>query len=164
MSEQCIKPASGWRILVIAGTMLAILAFVNFEIVGKERILRDGTTVLLALAPVDPRSLMQGDYMALRYAMADEVARTAAEQGVHDGRIVIALGENGVATFLRIYRGEPLADGEQLLQFRKRGESVRLASDAWFFQEGTADAYRDARYGVLRVTADGEAVLVGVRP
>ena len=153
----------GWRLPIIAATTLIILAFVNFEIVGKERILREGTTVLLELAPVDPRSLLQGDYMALRYAMADEVARVAAEKGVRDGRVVIELDENGVARFVRIHEGERLADGQHLLQFRKRGESVRLASDAWFFQEGTADTYRGARFGELRVSDEGEAVLVAVR-
>src|SRR5690606_6091689 len=29
-----------------------------------------GQVVVLSLAPVDPRSLMQGDYMALRFAVA----------------------------------------------------------------------------------------------
>lgn len=163
MPESRLKLASHWRILVIAATTLVILAFVNLEIATKERILREGTTVLLELAPVDPRSLLQGDYMALRYAMAEEVARAAAQRGVRDGRIVITLDENGVARFVRLYQGERLADGEHLLQFRKRGESVRLASDAWFFQEGTADKYRGARLGELRVAPDGEAVLVAVR-
>ncbi|HEX2139319.1 MAG TPA: GDYXXLXY domain-containing protein [Woeseiaceae bacterium] len=150
------------RVAVIAATTLIILAFVNFEITAKERILRHGTTVLLELAPVDPRSLLQGDYMTLRYAMADEVARAAAEKGVRDGRVVIELDEDGVARFVRIHAGERLEE-QHLLQFRKRGASVRLASDAWFFQEGTADAYRGARFGELRVDPEGEAVLVGVR-
>lgn len=37
------------------------------------------------------------------------------------------------------------------------------ASDAWFFEEGTAAGYRNARYRELRVADDGAAVLVGVR-
>lgn len=151
------------RLAVIAATTVLILAFVNLEIAGKERILREGTTVLLELAPIDPRSLLQGDYMALRYAMAGEVARAAVEKGVSEGRIVVDLDRNGVARFARIHEGEPLTEGQHLLQFRKRGDSVRLASDAWFFEEGTAQAYRGARFGELRVADDGEAVLVAVR-
>src|SRR5690606_16514398 len=152
-----------WRLTVIAAATVFILAFVNLEITAKERILREGTTVLLELAPIDPRSLIQGDYMALRYAMADEVARAAAEQGVSDGRIVIELNADGVARFVRIYGGGSLGEGELLLRFRKRGESVRLASDAWFFEEGTGESYRGARFGEVRVSKDGEAVLVAVR-
>src|SRR5690606_10833586 len=51
---------------LLAGLLL-ILAVVNVGIWQRERILATGRTVVLALAPVDPRSLMQGDYMALRF-------------------------------------------------------------------------------------------------
>ncbi len=59
-----------WLILLCA---LLILAVVNFSIWQNEQLIKDGETVLLELAPVDPRSLMQGDYMALRFAMADVI-------------------------------------------------------------------------------------------
>src|SRR5690606_4235060 len=49
---------------------------VNAGIYQREQILAHGKSVILALAPVDPRSLMQGDYMALRFQVADDV-RTA---------------------------------------------------------------------------------------
>jgi uncharacterized membrane-anchored protein len=152
-----------WRFLTIAAATVFTLAFVNYEIAGKEQILREGTPVVLELAPIDPRSLLQGDYMALRYAMADEVARAAAAQGLSDGRIVIEVDADNFARFVRLYDGGPLRPHQHLLQFRKRGESVRLASDAWFFEEGTAEAFRGARFGELRVSEEGEAVLVAVR-
>lgn len=163
MAESRGLRSERWRLAVVGATTVVILAFVNVQILGKERIVREGTTVLLELAPVDPRSLLQGDYMALRYAMTNEVALAAVRQGITDGRIVIELDENAVARFLRIYEGGPLAEGQQLLRFRKRGDSVRLASDAWFFEEGTGAGFRRARYGELRVAGDGEAVLVAVR-
>jgi uncharacterized membrane-anchored protein len=151
------------RIAVIGVTTVVILALVNVEIAGKERIVRDGATVLLQLAPVDPRSLLQGDYMALRYAMADDVAQAAKTGGIRDGAIVIALDENRVAHFVSIYDGSALAKGQQLLQFRKRGETVRLAADAFFFEEGQGSVFQRARFGELRVAGDGSAVLVGLR-
>jgi uncharacterized membrane-anchored protein len=40
---------------------------------------------------------------------------------------------------------------------------VRIAGDAFFFQEGQAAIYQPARYGELRVAGDGDAVLVGLR-
>ncbi|KIG15596.1 putative membrane protein [Enhygromyxa salina] len=46
----------------------------------KERVLSTGQTVLLPLAPVDPRSLMQGDYMILRYELEDELDTGRAGQ------------------------------------------------------------------------------------
>jgi uncharacterized membrane-anchored protein len=40
---------------------------------------------------------------------------------------------------------------------------VRLASDAFFFEEGQGQTYQRARFGELRVADDGSAVLVGLR-
>jgi len=150
------------QVVVILMTLL-ILAFVNLQIVAKERILDDGRTVLLRLAPIDPRSLLQGDYMALRYAMAGEVADAAQAAGISDGIVVIELDENAVARFVALDRGQPLAANGQRLVFRKRGGTVRLASDAFFFEEGHAGRYEAARYGELSVAEDGAAVLVGLR-
>ena len=65
------------RTFVLAVTVVTVLLAINVEIAGKERIVRNGETVLLRIAPRDPRSLLQGDYMALRYTMAGVVAREA---------------------------------------------------------------------------------------
>jgi uncharacterized membrane-anchored protein len=151
------------RLIVLGVTTLVILAMANAQIAGKERILRDGATVLLALAPVDPRSLIQGDYMVLRYALAGEVAEAAGAAGVTDGEIVIELDERDVARFVTLHGGQSLASGQHLLKFRVRGETVRLASDAFFFEEGQGETYARARFGELRVDTDGSAVLIGLR-
>lgn len=153
---------SRFRLAVLAITTVVVLALVNLQIVGKELIVKDGTTVLLRLAPEDPRSLLQGDYMALRYAMASRVASAARDAGVDDGRAVIAL-DDGRARFETLYEGQTLERNQHLLKFRKRGDSVRLASDAYFFEEGTWATYSNARFGELRVADDGEAVLIGLR-
>jgi uncharacterized membrane-anchored protein len=151
------------RNLVVGLMAVVILGAVNTMILGKERIVADGTVVLLPLAPRDPRSLMQGDYMALRYSLAAEVASAADSVGVSDGHAVIALSDQQVARFVRLHDGEDLGQNEHLLQFRKRGETVRLASDAYFFEEGQWETYQPARYGELRVDASGNAVLTGLR-
>ena len=115
---------------------VVILGVVNMQILGKERIIADGTVMLLHLAPRDPRSLMQGDYMALRYSMAGRVAPVADDAGISDGHALVQLDDRQVARFVRLYDGEELQADEHLLQFRKRGDTVRLASDAYFFEEG----------------------------
>jgi uncharacterized membrane-anchored protein len=141
-----------------------ILIVVNAMIFSKEQIISDGETMLLQLAPRDPRSLSQGDYMALRYSLANEVRRISSEQASVDGQIVVTLDQQGVASFVRLHdASRPLTDKERLLRFRKRGSQVRLASNAYFFQEGHGEFYRNARYGELRVSRDGDAVLVGLR-
>ena len=52
------------RILIIVNLIL-LLGYFNWSVYQKEQTLKDGQLVLLQLAPVDPRSLMQGDYMRL---------------------------------------------------------------------------------------------------
>jgi uncharacterized membrane-anchored protein len=150
--------------LIITGVMaVIILGFINIEIAGKERIISEGTTMLLRIAPRDPRSLMQGDYMALRYSMAREVAAAADETDTNDGSVIVSLRNNEEAVFVALYKGQSMTPGQHLLQFRKRGESVRLASDAFFFEEGQWQTYSGARFGEIRVDDEGSAVLIALR-
>lgn len=151
------------RKVVLLGAALMFLIALNFQIWQKEKIVANGTTMLLQLAPNDPRSLLQGDYMTLRYQMARRVAEVAGLLAVQDGSVVVTLDSHGVARFVRIHQNQTLADGEYLLKFRKRGEVVRLASDAFFFEEGLDGVFRAARFGELKVDKKGTAVLVGVR-
>lgn len=150
------------RTIVLAVTVVTILLAINVEIAGKERIVRNGETVLLRIAPRDPRSLLQGDYMALRYTMAGVVAKEAKKFEMTDGIVVIELGEFNEADFVSLYKDQPLLDGQQLLRYRKRGDSVRLASDAYFFEEGSWQEYSSAKFGEIRVNTNGDAVLIGL--
>src|SRR3990167_6673405 len=105
------------RNLVAALAGLAILALVNFTIHTREQMLEHGRVVLLELAPVDPRSLMQGDYMALRFKVSDEAfGRTKKE--LKDGRLVVALDQRGVASFRRFADATAVAADEALLRYR----------------------------------------------
>jgi len=153
------------RSLVAGVACAACLALVNYSIVAKERLLAAGAIVLLELAPVDPRSLMQGDFMALRFRMANDAAaavRGALRQPT-DGRIVATLDERGVASYRRLHAGEPVASNEVLLRYRIRNGELKFATNAFFFQEGTAHRYEAARYGEFRVAPDGELLLTGLR-
>jgi uncharacterized membrane-anchored protein len=146
------------KVIVVLAALVLLIA-VNVGIAGREKLLADGQVVLLELAPVDPRSLMQGDYMALRYAIASQAMRP--DQG--DGRIVATLDPHGVARFKRFADAGPVAAGEVLLRYRVRGGAVKFATNAFFFQEGTAARYERARYGEFRVAPDGDMILTGLR-
>ena len=145
--------------IILWGAALLILTAINFLIMEKEAALADGRTMLLRLAPRDPRSLMQGDYMVLRYAIAREVPKKQLED---KGCIVVSLSEHDVAKFIRIHQEEELDSGEHLLLYRNRG-GLRLGAESFFFQEGDADLYAGARYGELKVDESGASVLVGLR-
>ena len=148
------------------------LAAVDLSVAQKERLLAEGKIVYLELLPVDPRSLMQGDYMVLRFKVAAEAQRVlpgpagsslerAAQTG--DGRIVVALDERSVGRFQRIDDGQPLAANEVRLRYRVRNGTLKFATNAFFFQEGHAQDYRGARFGQLRVAPDGELLLQALR-
>lgn len=155
-----------WRhVLVLAGLALALVV-VNLGIAGRERLLRDGQVVLLELAPVDPRSLMQGDYMALRFAIAEPLrVALGPEAGRHgDGYAVLLRAGDDTVSFVRAQAAPtPLQAGEVALRYRLRGGDLRLVTNAWFFAEGRAAHFEQARFGELRVGADGEALLVAMR-
>jgi uncharacterized membrane-anchored protein len=149
------------RHLLVFIIALVVLATVNFEIYKKEELLTKGTTILLELAPVDPRSLIQGDYMVLRYKIARLQALYEAK---NEGYLVIERDANQIAQFKGIYDNKsPLESGMLLLRFRKRGSEIRLGAESFFFQEGHAKYYENARYGELKVAPSGESVLVGLR-
>jgi uncharacterized membrane-anchored protein len=139
------------RVVIVAAVLL-VLAVVNISIFGKERIRSSGERILLELAPVDPRSLMQGDYMALRFTLANEIRSNAS------GTVPVQLDANGVA------RLDPKPRPDSLrLRYRIRQGQVWLGTNAYFFEEGAAERFAGARYGEFRVDRNsGEAVLVGM--
>lgn len=146
---------------------LLILAFVGYSIAEKERLLVDGRTVYLELAPVDPRSLMQGDYMALRFAVANEIQRQLPQQeggwgrvDARDGRALMALDDKGIARFVSLDHEEPAGSRQVYMNYRIRNNLLKFASNAFFFQEGTATDYMPARYGRFAVDDQGNMLLV----
>jgi len=151
------------RALILLGALL-VLGALNSAIVGKERIRRGGDVVFLPLAPVDPRSLIQGDYMALRFALARDIERRreADRREGRDGEVALApitLDDRRIAQLA----GDGAAPA-MTLRYRIRHGHVWLGTNAFFFEEGTAERFNSARYGEFRVDrASGEAVLVGLR-
>ncbi len=146
--------------------LFLILVIVNWSIAKKETHISKGEIVYLKLAPVDPRSLMQGDYMALRFALSRDVS-TAMRQFNSDlepsnGFVLAKLDEQRVATFKSIYSDQILNNNEILLQFRVRNGKVKFATNAFFFQEGHAQHYESAQFGQFRVNEDGEMLLVSM--
>jgi uncharacterized membrane-anchored protein len=150
------------RNALVFGGLVVALAVPNFSILQKERLLASGMPMLIELAPVDPRSLIQGDYMRLDYAIARELGSNG--EWPRDGELVVKLDGFGVARFVRRHAlGTPLGAGEHLLLYRRRNNRTRIGTDAFYFQEGHASRYAGARYGELRVDRSGGSVLVGLR-
>ncbi|MCP4195431.1 MAG: GDYXXLXY domain-containing protein [Planctomycetaceae bacterium] len=49
------------------------------------------------------------------------------------------------------------------MRFSKGAQGIRIGTDSFFFQEGHAKDYANAKYGELKVAPRGGSVLVGLR-
>ncbi|HDO1355483.1 GDYXXLXY domain-containing protein [Aeromonas veronii] len=158
-----MKPVTRQLALLLSG--LAILAGINATVWRYEHAMSSGEVVLLRLAPVDPRSLMQGDYMRLNYEIARELtsrdARTTQNKG--SDTLVIRLDAHQVASLVADGKPDRLASDERLLQVHQSERQWQIGPDAYFFEEGTGEQYEAARYGEFRLQADGKTLLVGLR-
>ena len=152
-----------WRRQLIMPGLLLVMGAFAYSVWQKEQVLEQGEQLLIRLAPVDPRSLMQGDYMTLNYHIPEHLIQVVREQ--REGDLVYVKDENNVATFIRLYdENISLADNERRLHFRSlRWRRVDLGAGSFFFQEGQADKFEDAEFGELRMTENGHSVLVGLR-
>jgi len=151
------------RKVIAAVVGLIILVGVNYTIYSREQLLRNGQIVLLELAPVDPRSLMQGDYMALDFAINRVAFTVTSTDALKDGDLVAWRDKNNVAHFKRFADKTPVRSDEILLHYRVRDGLPKFATNAYFFQEGTSEEYVSARYGEFRVSANGDLILTKLR-
>ncbi len=153
-----MKSIKWWIILF---NLLLILAYFNWSINAKEQMIKNGQLILLELAPVDPRSLMQGDYMSLRYKMAQGVKTDSIEKL---GYFVVTLDPAGVANRVRIQSDiTPLQSSEKLIRYHLVDQwNLSIGAESFFFEEGQGEKYEKAKYGGIRVDGDGNSVLVGL--
>lgn len=151
------------RSIILFGTLAVFLYLINTGIASSERNIAEGTPAYLRLAPVDPRSLIQGDYMTLRYEVEDDISQSAVEYDER-GQIVMTLADNQIATFAGFYEaGQVLEDNQVIVNYRARNEwSVRVGVDSFFFQEGQADAYAEAEFAEVRILDGGGVMLVNL--
>ena len=222
--------------------LLMVIAIMTINVAKYESHLADGDIVLLALAPVDPRGFMQGDYMTLSYALERDIfnalpaesndnvdndeenakleaeslesdnaaieadtlqakansaaikagefeSETAAfeatqieadarfeaeaqrfEQNFQNhkpsaGYVIVRIDNNNIGHFARLAdsnNDDKLAKNEMAIQYRVRNNRVKLATNAFFFQEGQAEAFEAAEYGLFRVNDKGEPLLTNM--
>lgn len=151
------------RLILIGSNLLLLLIYFNYSVMQKETILTDGQLILLRLAPVDPRSLMQGDYMDLNYEISnidddfDEMNRQKR------GFCVLTLDGNGVGKRVRLQKKHyPLNKGEHLVEYHYTNWRISIGAESYFFEEGQAQKFEKAMYGGVRVDKKGNSVLVGL--
>lgn len=155
-------------IIAILGLAL-VLVVMTRNIIKYENHLATGDTVLLALAPVDPRGFMQGDYMTLSYALERDVfAALNKDPGSYpineQGYVIVALDQHNVGQLVRLAANQSknLASNEIAIYYRIRNGTMQLATNAFFFQEGHGEAFEAAEYGLFRINDKGEPLLINL--
>jgi uncharacterized membrane-anchored protein len=150
------------RKLLIGAALALALVWVGWQAAAKERLAAEGRPVLFELGTVDPRSLIQGDYMILRYRAVESVSWPG--EPPPQGELAVTLGADGVVSAARLAApGEAPGPGEVLVDYHYGGWQARVGPDSFFFQEGEAATFAAARYAELRVGPDGETLLVALR-
>ena len=155
-------------IIALLGLAL-VLVVMTRNIIKYENHLATGDTVLLALAPVDPRGFMQGDYMTLSYALERDVfAALNKDPGSYptneEGYVIVALDQHNVGQLVRLAANQSknLASNEIAIYYRIRNGTMQLATNAFFFQEGHGEAFEAAEYGLFRINDKGEPLLTNL--
>ena len=147
------------RLAIVAAGLL-VLGQVHTLIAHKENIRAHGQLIFLALAPVDPRSLMQGDYMTLNFDLARKLSAGMTDAQRQLGgtfRAPLQIDPRGVAVLAQTASGEPA------LRYKLRGGQIWLGTNGYFFEEGSAEKFEVARFGAFRMDPkSGEAVLIAL--
>ena len=162
----------------------AVLLISTQDVARKEYLLAYGVPVVLRLAPVDPRSLMQGDYMALSFTLGQRIKEIVAAGKLSDvtntnratllayvqpSRAAkpsefIALKDPRAAEVYWLDEGvdtnpQRLDEAAVLSMEYRGGRWLPNGIDAWFFPEGQAAQFEQARYGEFKTNAQGRALL-----
>ncbi|OZV17029.1 beta-carotene 15,15'-monooxygenase [Aggregatibacter actinomycetemcomitans] len=153
--------------MVALCTVLLILIPLNYKVWQFENVLMTGKPVVLKIAPVDPRSIIQGDYMSLSYAILTDI-RAQLNTSVNDqeaaisGRktrskrvyVLVHQDEQGVATLCRVENRIPTdfydCVPDMYLPVNNVGWFPQLPSQEYFFAEGKGQHYAQAEYAEYR--------------
>ncbi len=149
-----------FRITIIVVALVAIIFKFTSGISAMNAIKEEGETLLLKLRPVDPRAFMMGDFMALAY---DNAVTTSYHKGLNaQGLLVLHRDDNNVGTFVRLENETELSTNEIRVKYARKRLRTDIGNARYYFQEGTAEIFQNARYGVFKVSPNGYMLLVGL--
>ncbi len=147
--------------IIILLNLIFLIVYINWSILKKEKTLAEGTLMLFELAPVDPRSIMQGDFMWLNYQIANEARRDTSLSRF--GYCVVNLDEYKIAQKVRFQKDvQPLNADEMIIKYSMKTRGLSIGADSYFFEEGSREKFQPAKYGGLRVDKNGNSILVGL--
>jgi uncharacterized membrane-anchored protein len=121
----------------------------NVQIVQKESIKNDGEVIYFKLAPVDPRAFMLGDYMALNF---EHNLHNYSDENIQT--FIVTLNDQKIVIDAEIYKGSTVKENQRLFKIQDK-----LRPDRFYFQEGHAQSYEKAKYGLFRYVSPSQFLL-----
>ncbi len=166
---------------ILAGKKLGILlilclqgGWIGYQVYSNETLLQNGETVILDLQPVDPRSLLQGDYVELNYAIS-QLEDTSIDE---NGPVTIVLRQNaqGIHEYAGVYKfkgkwnspydkkpGDVLLNGKVTSSWNNSAQ-ITYGIEHFFIPEGTGmDVEGKVKVAVVKVSDKGDGILVRLR-
>jgi len=165
------------RIVLLLAVGLQIVVLLAM-IAGRSEPLVRGQTVLLRVAPINPRDLFRGDYVILSYRFnripssgIEGLPRYTYPSKELQGRTVyvsLVPERDGKHWRAERFTAERPAGGTFLRGTIGRGNQIHFGIESYYVQEGTGlkyeQAVRDGRlYAKVAVSPSGQAVLRGLQ-
>ncbi|MGG4443878.1 GDYXXLXY domain-containing protein [Brevibacillus fortis] len=154
------------KALVLLPVILLQFVLIGYQVWSSETILANGKTVKLELVPIDPRSLLQGDYVILGYTIS-----TLDQEDIESGekiRVVLRQQANGLYSYSGFYEiegqwnrtYEPQSSDVVINGNTIGSNRVEYGIESYFVPEGTGlEMERNAKYAIVKIGERGDAIL-----
>jgi uncharacterized membrane-anchored protein len=131
----------------------------SYLIIKNEINIQNSETIYLKTAPIDPRSILQGDYVKLNFEVGDAILRKKNYNKY--SKAIIKLSPKKIAYFDRFYeKNSKISKNERVINFSKKGSRIVIGTDSYFFQEGKGKEYENKKYGKFKLDKNGNLLLI----
>lgn len=145
--------------LILLINFILVITLINVMMYQSEQTIKNGKLVFFEIVPIDPRSIIQGDYMTLNYNISSQGDKKMPSSGV------AYIGINKEQIVVEINQDSTLLDKSLRvlpIQYTKVGSRLRFGIESYLFQEGKAKSFEKAKYSGVRINATGNCILVGL--
>jgi uncharacterized membrane-anchored protein len=156
-----------WFFAVVALQVLSLLGMIGF----KYSVIATGQTVVLQSVPIDPRDLLRGDFVRIRFAITqlDLSGITSDGAALQPGDAVYVTLRNNAPAWIPVKAGATLPalqDDEAVIKgkiINRNGNllGVDYGIDSYYVGEGKGRPLEREKYWKLKLDRRGHAVIEG---
>lgn len=157
-----------YRLSLLLAVILLQFGFIGYQVTTNETLLKHGELIKLELEPVDPRSMMQGDYIQLRYTISD-LDENIKQTSFHKQKIKVVLREqDGIFQYAGFYQigdqwnkpYEQEADDVLINGVANSPHHITYGIESFFIPDGSGlQLENEIDYAYVRVGKTGNAII-----